>query len=86
MVRAVFVAGARRRPPHRPARWRRARSRSMRACSEVERDAPAELEAIAADELLLLATFLRRPAPELRVVPLERDAILAAANGVALAA
>ena len=33
-----------------------------------------------------VATFMRRPAPELRIVPLERNAILAATNGVALAA
>ena len=30
------------------------------------------------DELLVLATFLRRPPPELRVLPLDRDAIAAA--------
>jgi hypothetical protein len=30
------------------------------------------------DELLLVGSFLRRPPPELRVVPLERDRILAA--------
>ena len=47
---------------------------------------PAVLDATAADELLLIASFLRRPAPELRVVELDRDAILAAVNGVALAA
>ncbi|HEY1369604.1 MAG TPA: hypothetical protein VGF23_20935, partial [Gaiellaceae bacterium] len=35
------------------------------------------------DELLLLGTFLRRPPPELAVVPLEREAILAAARRVA---
>ena len=44
------------------------------------------LEAAAADELLLIASFLRRPPPELRVVALDRDAILAVVNGVALAA
>ena len=54
--------------------------------SQVMRKLFADLEAIAADELLLLATFMRRPAPELQVVALERDAILAATNGVALAA
>ena len=35
------------------------------------------------DELLLVATFLRRPPPELRLVPLERGAILHAAGQVA---
>ncbi len=44
------------------------------------------LAATAADELLLIVSFLRRPPPELRVVALERDAILAVVNGVALAA
>jgi len=34
------------------------------------------------DELLLVGTFLRRPPPELAVVPLEREAILAAARRV----
>jgi DNA polymerase III epsilon subunit family exonuclease len=34
------------------------------------------------DELLLVARFLRRPTPELAIVPLERDAILAAARRV----
>jgi hypothetical protein len=32
------------------------------------------------DELYLVARFLRRPPPELKVVPLEKDAILAAAR------
>ena len=45
-----------------------------------------ELAATTAEELLLIASFIRRPPPELRVVALERQAILAAANGVALAA
>ena len=85
MVRAVFVAGASSRAA--PCRVAAApTSRSMRASSEVDRHLPGDLEAIAADELLLLATFMRRPAPELRVVALERNAILAATNGVALAA
>jgi DNA polymerase III epsilon subunit family exonuclease len=38
------------------------------------------------DEVALVGTFLRRPPPELRVVPLEREAILAAARRVAAAA
>jgi DNA polymerase III subunit epsilon len=37
------------------------------------------------EELLLLETFLRRPPPELRVAPLEREAILRAARQVAAA-
>ena len=36
------------------------------------------------DELLLVGTFLRKPPPELQIVPLEKDAILrAAARSVA---
>ena len=34
------------------------------------------------DELLLVGSFLRKPPPELRVVPLELDAILRAAERV----
>ena len=36
------------------------------------------------DELLLVGSFLRRPPPELRVVPLEQEAILRAAHHVAV--
>jgi DNA polymerase-3 subunit epsilon len=39
-----------------------------------------------ADELRLVATFLRRPPPELRVVPLEAEAIRAVLAGLPLAA
>ena len=38
------------------------------------------------EELLLLGTFLRRPPPELRVVPLDLDAIRALVAGLPLAA
>ena len=85
MVRAVFVAGgivARRTVP-----------RGSGAVHEVEaglaaarRAQDAGLDAVAADELLLVASFLRRPPPELRVVALDREAVVAAVNGVALAA
>ena len=44
-------------------------------------DEPADL-----DELHLVGTFLRRPPPELAVVPLEKEAILAAAGRVATSA
>ena len=49
--------------------------------------APTELQAEEIDELLLVGTFLRRPPPELRVAPLETEAILrsAAALPAALA-
>jgi len=42
---------------------------------------PGELDL---DELQLVARFLRRPPPELRVVPLQKDAILRAADAAAL--
>src|SRR5581483_9122425 len=38
-----------------------------------------------ADELLLIGSFVRRPPPELRVAPLEREAILAACRGTSAA-
>ena len=38
------------------------------------------------DELRLVASFLRRPPPELRVTALERDAICALVDGIPLAA
>ena len=54
--------------------------------ADVRAPVDAELTATTAEELLLITSFMRRPPPELRVAPLVRDAILAAANGVALAA
>jgi DNA polymerase III epsilon subunit family exonuclease len=77
-VRAVFVAGGRvaaeRTLPH-----------GAGAALEVEAglaaaQRPAELDL---DELLLVDSFLRRPPPELRVAPLECEAILAAARRLA---
>ncbi len=85
MVRAVFVAGtvvARRTIPRGGGGYLEVEA----GLAEARRPRPAPLEATAADELLLIATFLRRPSPELRVTALDRDSILAAANGVALAA
>ena len=54
--------------------------------AEAGRSVDAGLDAATVDELLLVASFLRRPPPELRVVALEREAVIAAVNGVALAA
>ena len=48
--------------------------------------APASRAPEDADELRLVASFLRRPPPELRVVPLEPDAIRAVVAGLPLAA
>ena len=54
--------------------------------ADVRASAGNVLAAATAEELLLIASFIRRPPPELSVVALERDAILTVANGVALAA
>jgi hypothetical protein len=43
------------------------------------RRAPGELDL---DELFLVATFMRKPPPELRIVPLDKAAILRAAAQV----
>ena len=78
-VRAVFVAGG---------RIAAVRTLPVGAGAELEVDAglaetrletPEHLAAEWLDELLLVGTFLRRPPPELRVAPLERDAILSLA-------
>jgi len=85
MVRVVFVAGgavARRTVP----RGGGAVHEIEAGLAEARRLSGAGLDAAAADELLLVASFLRRPPPELRVVALEREAVMAAVNGVALAA
>ena len=85
MVRAIFVAGtvvARRTIP----RGGGGALEVEAGLIEVRERPPATLAATAADELLLIATFLRRPSAELHVTGLDRDSILAAANGVALAA
>ncbi len=86
MVRAVFVAGgavvARRTIPRGGGGHLEVEAGLM----DVPPRLPAVLGATAADELLLIAAFLRRPSPELRVAELDREAILAAVNGVALAA
>ena len=61
------------------------RSRSGRDL-RLPRAVDVSLAAEDADELLLLASFLRRPPPEVRVIPLDAARIDAAAKGVALAA
>jgi hypothetical protein len=76
-ARAVFVAGgrvadARVLPPGAGAVL------EVRAGLAAARAAEASLEPDDAEELLLLGTFLRRPPPELAVVPLDEQAILAA--------
>jgi DNA polymerase-3 subunit epsilon len=76
-ARAVFVAGgqvadARTLPPGAGAVL------EVRAGIAAARAAEPSLAPECAEELLLLGTFLRRPPPELAVVPLDERAILAA--------
>jgi DNA polymerase III subunit epsilon len=78
-ARAVFVSGGRiaavrSLPPGAGARLEV--DAGLALCSRGE----ASFEADAADELLLVASFLRRPPPEVAVTPLVADAILAAAR------
>ncbi|MGH3059423.1 MAG: exonuclease domain-containing protein [Gaiellaceae bacterium] len=76
-VRAVFVAGgqvadARTLPPGAGAVL------EVRAGIAAARTVEPSLAPESAEELLLLGTFLRRPPPELDVLPLDERAILAA--------
>jgi DNA polymerase III subunit epsilon len=80
-VRAVFLAGGR-------VAAERTLPPGGGAALEVEAGLaasrrPGELDL---DELLLVDSFLRRPPPELRVAPLEREAILGAARRIYSAA
>jgi len=80
-ARALFVAGGRvaaerTLPPGGGAQL------ELEAGLAAARRARATPEPGDLDELFLVGTFLRRPPPELAVVPLERDAILAAARRV----
>ncbi len=58
---------------------------AVAALAEARR-AQLSVAATDADEVLVVARFLRRPTPELRVVPLDAAAIAAAVDGVPLAA
>ena len=84
-LRAFFVAGGR-------IAATRTLPRGGGAAIEIQAGLAAaarvdiSLAAEDADELLLLASFLRRPPPEVRVIPLDAARIDAAAKGVALAA
>jgi DNA polymerase-3 subunit epsilon len=77
-VRAVFVAGGR-------VVAERTLPPGGGAALEVEAGLAATRRSgeLDLDELLLVDSFLRRPPPELRVVPLEREAILATARKLA---
>ena len=88
-VRALFVAGGRiaaerTLPPGGGAALEveaglAAASRQVQASNRLLQGDSGELDL---DELLLVDSFLRRPPPELRVAPLQRDAILRARNSV----
>jgi DNA polymerase-3 subunit epsilon len=88
-VRALFVAGGRvaaerTLPPGGGAALEieaglAAASRQVQASNRLLQGDSGELDL---DEVLLVDTFLRRPPPELRVAPLDRDAILRAAARV----
>ena len=80
-TRAVFVCGGRvaavrSLPPGAGARL------EVEAGLALCRHGEPSLEPEAADELLLVGSFLRRPPPELRVAPLEAAAILRRAEGL----
>ncbi len=84
-MRAIFVSGTvvvRRTVP----RGGGARLEIEAGLAEIRRNEAGEAVPEGVDELLLIASFLRRPPPELHVVALDRDAVIAAVNGVALAA
>jgi excinuclease UvrABC nuclease subunit len=81
-ARAFFVAGGRvaaerTLPPGGGAHLEI--EAGLAACRRGPRDAAPESDL---DELFLVGTFLRRPPPELQVVPLEKEAILRAAARV----
>jgi len=88
-VRALFVAAGRiaaerTLPPGGGAALEveaglAAASRQVQASNRLLQGDSGELDL---DELLLVDSFLRRPPPELRVAPLQRDAILRARNSV----
>src|SRR6266536_6099569 len=80
-ARALFVAGGRvaavRTLPPGGGAHLEAEAGLAAARRALAADEPGDL-----DELFLVGTFLRRPPPELAVVPLEKQAILAAARRV----
>src|SRR4051812_3819852 len=77
-TRALFVAGGRvaavRTLPAGPGAHLEVEA-GLAAARRVHDDAELDLE-----ELFLIGTFLRRPPPELKVVPLNRDAIIRTAS------
>ena len=82
-ARAFFVAGGRVAAVRTLPPGGGAHLEVEAGLAAARRDASAE-EPADLDELFLLGTFLRRPPPELAVVPLEKQAILAAARRIAV--
>src|SRR5262249_55151733 len=74
-VRAFFVAGGRGASELTPPPGGGAALEVEAGLAAARRTGELDL-----DELLLVDSFLRRPPPELRAVPLERQAVLAAAR------
>jgi excinuclease UvrABC nuclease subunit len=79
-ARAFFVAGGRVRaertlPPTGGAHLEI--EAGLAACRRAHADDQLDL-----DELFLVGTFMRKPPPELRIVPLDKEAILHAAEQV----
>ena len=75
-ARAIFVAGGRMAAVRTLPPGDGARLEVQAGLAAVDFDPPEHLEAEDLDALLLVGTFLRRPPPELRVAPLDADAIL----------
>jgi DNA polymerase III epsilon subunit family exonuclease len=75
-VRAIFVAGGRVAAARTLPRGDGARIEVEAGLAETNCAAPDNLAAEELDALLAIGSFLRRPPPELRVAPLEADAIL----------
>ena len=77
-MRATFVTGGRIAAVRTLPRGAPGRLEAELGLAAAHRAEPS-LAAADAEELLLLASFLRSPPPELRVVPLQAAAIAAAA-------
>src|SRR5205814_3288044 len=76
-VRAIFVAGGRVAAERTLPPGGGAHLEIEAGLAATRRDGELDL-----DELFLVGQFLRKPPPELRIVPLEKDAILRAAAQV----
>jgi DNA polymerase III epsilon subunit family exonuclease len=81
-TRAIFVARGRVAHQRNLPPGAGARLEVEAGLAATELVAQSHLAAEELDALLLVGTFMRRPPPELRVAPLERDAILRLAAGL----